>query len=102
MPENVILIIGNGFDKACGLPSRYTEFYKNRFRKSDSLKNIHSVLTTLIADEKHNRNNDINFVFSELYALLIDDIKKTVIKLKVQFLTINIISNDSLCPLHER
>lgn len=30
---NQIIVIGNGFDKACGLPSSYGEYFNDRFQK---------------------------------------------------------------------
>lgn len=31
MPNKRILVIGNGFDLSCGLKSRYSDFFKQRF-----------------------------------------------------------------------
>lgn len=84
-----IIILGNGFDLACGLKSRYADFFKNRFEKlfgkkdhdeirkaltnEDELKQSVNIKKDYFAEvaNKYNNENitrwDIIFLFAEKY-----------------------------------
>lgn len=52
-----LLILGNGFDKACGLKSDYSDFFNERFSKIDKK----SIINTLLRHKPNNHGSIRNF-----------------------------------------
>lgn len=52
-----LLILGNGFDKACGLNSDYSDFFNERFSKIDKK----SIINTLLRHKPNNHGSIRNF-----------------------------------------
>ena len=62
MGKNSVIILGNGFDLALGLETRYSDFYKSKLWKNDSdiknrLKDSESPLVTFLKKEYKNNEN---------------------------------------------
>ena len=51
-----LVILGNGFDLACGLNSTYDEFFKERFEKVDTDK----IIDTLLAHKPNSHGSALN------------------------------------------
>lgn len=65
-----IIVIGNGFDKACGLPSSYDEYFNNRFQKYDVDGKI---LPSLQKAVEEGKTEDIPSLWDFLFAAFHDE-----------------------------
>lgn len=67
---NQIIVIGNGFDKACGLPSSYGEYFNDRFQKYEVGGKILPSLQKAIEEEGI---GDIPSLWDLLFAAFHDE-----------------------------